>query len=69
MQLAAYREGLRIPKARCFDLYFSSIEPGIIELHEWKEEELQVGFEQFKSLLSYWQSINNHNSSFLKESV
>jgi hypothetical protein len=64
MQLAAYREGLNMPTARCFDLYFSSAEPGIVEMHEWSEKELQKGLLMFKSLLSYWKVANDYDSSF-----
>jgi hypothetical protein len=58
MQLAAYRTGLEMPKARCIDIYFSAIEPGIIEVHEWTEEDLQRGWKMFESLLNYWKLSN-----------
>lgn len=64
MQLAAYREGLEIPNARCYDIYFSSVEPNIIEVHEWTEEDLQRGWKMFQNLLSYWQLKNKYDSSF-----
>lgn len=60
MQLAAYRVGLNRPKAECYNLFFSSIEPGVIKLHKWTEEELQRGWEMFKALLKYWQLSNNY---------
>lgn len=65
MQLAAYRHGLGMPEARCFDLYFSSQQPGIVLLHEWPEEELQKGWKQFEHLLKYWQLENDFDSSFV----
>lgn len=69
MQLAAYRQGLGLPHARCFDLYFSSIAPGVVELHEWTEDELQVGWKQFQHLLGYWQSANKIDTSFILETI
>jgi uncharacterized protein Usg len=68
MQLAAYREGLGIPTARCFDLYFSSEVPGILELHEWKEEELQKGFKMFTNLLEYWKLSNQYDPTIVEVS-
>lgn len=64
MQLAAYRYGLGMPDARCIDIYFSALEPGIIEVHEWSEEDLIRGFEMFRNLLGYWQLKNNYDSSY-----
>jgi len=64
MQLAAYRNGLGIPRAQCYDLYFSSTTPGVLELHEWKESELNKGWKMFKCLLKFWQINNDYDSSF-----
>lgn len=61
MQLSAYRQGLELPNARCFDIYFSSVEPGIVEVHEWSNEELKRGFKQFQCLLDYWKLVNNYD--------
>ncbi len=58
MQLAAYREGLDKPTAKCYNLFISTRQPGLLKLHEWKEEELQRGWEMFKCLLNYWKLVN-----------
>lgn len=58
MQLAAYRQGLNMPKARCYNLFISTKKPGLVKLIEWEEEELQRGWEMFKSLLNYWKLVN-----------
>ena len=60
MQLAAYREGLAMPKARAAIVYVSVTVPGLSRLIEIPEEELQRGWECFKSLLSYWQAKNKY---------
>lgn len=54
MQLAAYRVGLRIPNARCFNAFVSVSHPGFVRLVEWKEEDLKRGWEMFLGLLNYW---------------
>lgn len=60
MQLSAYREGLGLPKARCYNLFISVTEPGTYKLIEHEEEELQKSFNKFKCLLEYWQIDNNY---------
>jgi len=54
MQLAAYRVGLQIPKARCFNAFVSVTHPGYVAIAEWGEEELQRGWKMFLGLLDYW---------------
>ncbi len=59
MQLAAYREGLAIPNARCYNLFISTETPGLVVLQEYTEKELSDSWEMFKCLLKYWQIDNN----------
>ncbi len=54
MQLAAYREGLGIPKARCINT-FVGIEDKRVLIHEWDEATLARGWRMFKLLLAFWQ--------------
>jgi hypothetical protein len=61
MQLAAYRVGLGIPKARCANVFVSRSEPGLVVAKEWPEEDLQRGWEMFCSLLKFWQLKNQHS--------
>jgi hypothetical protein len=58
LQLSAYREGLGIPTAQCFNLFVSTTVPGLCHIHIWSEEEIQRGWKMFRSLLSYWQAKN-----------
>lgn len=53
MQLAAYRYGLGIPNARCFNL-FVCIETGETELHEWDDADLERQFANFADLTRIW---------------
>ena len=54
IQLAAYREGLGIPKAVCANVFVSVNNPGLVHIHEWSEDELRRGWAMFKALLDYW---------------
>jgi len=54
IQLAAYREGLAMPAARCANVFVSVSNPGLVHVHEWPEAELQRGWRMFQALLSYW---------------
>jgi hypothetical protein len=60
MQLAAYRIGLNLPKARCANVFVSVTEPGLVVVKEWEQEELERGWVMFESLLNYWQAKNKH---------
>lgn len=69
IQLAAYRQGLCIPKARCANVFVSTVEPGLAYVHEWKEDELERGWRMFLALLQFWQARNRYNSSWMPERV
>jgi hypothetical protein len=56
MQLAAYREGLGMPKARAAICYVSVTNPGLSRLIEIPEEELERGWECFTYLLGFWKA-------------
>ncbi|UOF80231.1 putative nuclease [Caudoviricetes sp.] len=55
MQLAAYRVGLNMPKARCANIYFT--ESGDVKLIEHSEENLQKAFDAFDHLLQYFKIV------------
>ena len=55
MQLAAYRVGLGIPKARCANVFISRSVPGLSKIVEWSEEDLGRGWKMFSALLNFWQ--------------
>ena len=56
-QLAAYRHGLGMPEARCAIVYVSSVKPEA-RLIEIGEEELQQGWNEFRSLLAFYYHAN-----------
>lgn len=47
MQLGAYRRGLRMFNARCFNAFGSISEPGLVLTHEHTEEDIRRGEEMF----------------------
>jgi hypothetical protein len=61
MQLAAYREGLRMPDARCAICFFSRSVPGLAKLIEIPEEKLVQGWGMFKGLFAYWVAAKSYN--------
>ena len=54
MQLSAYRAGLSLPNARCANVFVSVIEPGLVVVKEWTQEELDRGWKMFNALKTYW---------------
>ena len=67
LQLAAYREGLQMPKARAAICYVSVTNPGLSRLIEIPEEELQRGWECFVYLLGYWKAKNRFNPALQEQ--
>lgn len=61
MQLAAYRYGLGMPKARCANVFVSASEAGTIHIHEWTDDELRRGWEMFQCLHNFWKLKNLFN--------
>jgi len=64
VQLAAYRTGLDLPSAKCYNLVISTTKPGTLYLHEWEEADLRRGMRMFKLMLAYWQLTNNYQSGY-----
>jgi hypothetical protein len=59
MQLAAYREGFGMPKARGAIIYISTQVAGLTHLVEVSQDELQKGWRMFCALLTYWKAKNS----------
>ena len=57
MQLAAYREGLGMPTARCANIYFT--ESGDVRLIEHSEDDLADAWQCFQYLLAYYKKKNS----------
>lgn len=61
-QLAAYREGMGIPNARCANV-FICIETSEVDFHEHTEEQLQNGWQVFSHALAIWQLTNDYSAT------
>ncbi len=59
MQMAAYRRGLGVPRARCGILFVSREKPAAA-LVEAPEPDLVRALTMFDALLSYWQAVNSY---------
>lgn len=66
-QLAAYRRGLEIPRARCANVFVSREEPIIVRFCEHTEADLQRGLSMFDCLLRLWQLKSRYDSSFVRD--
>lgn len=60
VQLAAYREGLGIPNARCANVFVDTNTAKVF-IHEWPEKDLQRGWGVFQHLLLVWQGIKEYS--------
>jgi hypothetical protein len=65
MQLAAYREGLRTPAARCANIYVNGT-TNEVRIVEHDEQDLRDSFECFQSLLRFYQIKNKLSDGYLK---
>jgi len=61
MQLAAYRVGLGVPKARCANVFVSRSVPGLAVVKEWDAADIDRGWLMFVHLLTFWQLKNKHS--------
>lgn len=66
MQLAAYRKGLAMPTATCYNLFISSLKPGVLQLVKYEEKDIERAERMFLSLLEYWKVVNKYDSSLNK---
>jgi hypothetical protein len=69
MQLAAYRDGLALPEARCAIVYVSVNHPGVARLIEIPEEDLAQGWKMFEALLAYWKAKNNYEPKWMEKAA
>lgn len=60
MQLAAYRVGLGVHKAKCCNIFVSRNVPGLVSVKHWTETEVQKGWAMFSNLLEFWQTKNKY---------
>ena len=66
IQLAAYRAGLDLPKARCANVFVSRSHPGLVRIVECTQDDLKRGWEMFAHLLALWKLKNDFKPWSLK---
>jgi hypothetical protein len=59
LQLAAYRVGLGASAARCANVFVSRNNPGLAQVVEWDQDDLDRGWQMFVRLLEFYQIKNN----------
>lgn len=64
MQLSAYKQGLVLPDAKCYNLFISTMKKGELRLKEWTEEEEERGLGMFNNLLGYYKLKNKYDPSW-----
>ncbi len=64
MQLAAYRRGMEMEKARGAIVFVSATHPGVARVVELSQDDLAKGWVMFYALLHYWQAKNELGTSF-----
>lgn len=67
MQLAATREALRLPEARCAIVYYSRSVPGLARVIDVDEADLVRGWDMFRGLLNYWKANKNYYPELWRE--
>lgn len=63
-QLAAYQEGLRLPRADCANVFFSRTHPGVAKGVVWTEAQISAGWEFFQRALALWICWKKYDPSF-----
>lgn len=57
IQLAAYQDGLDLPRTVCANGFVSRTHPGLAVIHRWTPEEIEQGSRIFRAALGLWQAV------------
>jgi hypothetical protein len=63
-QLAAYRDGLRLPRNVCANGFVSRTHPGRICMHVWTADQIDAGGLVFRRALELWKAIKGFDPAF-----
>lgn len=63
-QLAAYQQGLRLPRNVCANLFVSRTHPGKVASHVWTESSMDEGWRVFQAALEVWKALRRYDPSF-----
>ena len=62
-QLAAYQDGLVLPRNQCANIFVSRTHPGKVAAHVWSVEDIEYGAEYFRLALALWKHHNKYDST------
>jgi hypothetical protein len=63
-QLAAYQNGLCLPRNVCANIFVSRTHPGAVASHVWKADEIEEGWRVFTAALAVWKALRRFDSSY-----
>lgn len=63
-QLAAYQNGLCLPRNDCANIFVSRTDPGVAFGHKWTAAEIESGWSVFASTLEVWKRLKAFDPSF-----
>lgn len=66
-QLAAYQDGLLLPRNVCANGFVSRTHPGAVRLHVWTRDEIEQGAQVFRQALALWKAIKGFDPSFQRQ--
>ncbi len=63
-QLAAYQNGLQLPRNVCANMFVSRTSPGDVVGHKWTVNKIDEGWRVFCAALELWKAMRNYDPSF-----
>jgi hypothetical protein len=66
-QLAAYQNGLNLPRNDCANIFVSRTEPGVAFGHKWSADEVEEGWQVFAAALEVWKRLRKFDPSFTRD--
>lgn len=63
-QLAAYQEGLELPRTDCANVFFSRTHQGKATSYKWTSKEIEEGWQVFAAALPLWRALKRYDPRF-----
>lgn len=68
-QLAAYQNGLLLPRNVCANIFVSRTHPGAVAGHVWTEAKIEEGWAVFQAALSLWKALKGYDPAFTQQDI
>lgn len=68
-QLAAYQQGLKLPRNVCANLFVSRTHPGKVASHVWSEADMEQGWQVFQAALQLWIAVKKYNPAWSEQAA